>query len=111
LDNKANFKFQLKSLKRGSRAQQTVLKALRKTAEAATILPSAQARTSYSFSSGASIAVKTSLTIAANAYPFKLILNAANYIKASTPIWRGSTSSSVASGMRSVETHVQLSFG
>ena len=57
--------------------------------------------------------MKTNLTIAANAYPFKLILNAANYIKitASTPIRGGNTSGGVASGMRSVETHVQLSFG
>ena len=92
LDNKTNFKFQLKSLKHGSRAQQTALKVLRKAKEAATILPSAQARTSYSFPLGASIAVKTSITIAANAYPFKLNSNAANNIQASTPIWRGNTS-------------------
>jgi hypothetical protein len=57
-------------------------------------------------------AVKTNLTLAANTFiRFKQNSNAANNIQSIGADMGGNTRSGVASGMRSVETHVQLSFG
>ena len=77
------------------------LKVLRKTTEAATMFTLRSSPKQFFLWARAHIqqtAVKMNLTIAANAYPFKLNSNAANNISASAPIWGGNTSSGVASG-------------
>ena len=114
LGQQTNLYSSYKSLKHADRAQPTILQVLRNLSEAAIILfPPLKP----SFSLGASTTAsrqqwKANLTIAAiNPFNSSLISNAANIIQASAPIWGGNTSSGVASGMRSVETHVHLSFG
>ena len=84
LDNKTNFKFQLKSLKHGSRAQQTTLKSATENYRSRNnVYPPLKPATFLFFGrepNTQQTAVRMNLTIAANAYPFKLYSNAANNI-------------------------------
>jgi hypothetical protein len=81
LDNKTNFKFQPKSLKHARRAQQTTLKSATENYRSRNnVYPPLKPATVLREPNTQQTAVKMNLTIAANAYPFKLYSNAANNI-------------------------------
>ena len=114
LGQHTNLYFSYKSLKHADRAQPTILQALRNLSEAAIILfPPLKPSFSLGASTTRSRQQWKRILLLLSTHLFKASKMQMRQItyKASAPIWGGNTRNGVASGMRSVETHVQLSFG